>query len=357
MTNINDRITGSLLGGAAGDALGAPVEFLPIARIIQEYGENGILNYAPAYGKTGVITDDTQMTLFTLEGLLRIINRGSANDPDEFCRLMLHAYIRWLETQGISNYNDYTKDIYSGWLRDQNDLHARRGPGSTCLSALEKHLNSISKENRYIPVSFDNPINDSKGCGGVMRAAPVGFCPEISNPFEMGALSAAITHGHPSGYLASGFLSNMIRRILEEKNLTEAIEDSIRILKTYKNHEECLKAVEAALNAAKEQEPTPENIEKLGGGWVAEEALAISIFCSLKAKDFAHGIRIAVNHTGDSDSTGAITGNILGALWGKSAIPQEFLKHLELRDIIKEMANDLQTLNEDQKWWQKYPGC
>ena len=49
----------------------------------------------------------------------------------------------------------------------------------------------------------------------------------------------------------------------------------------------------------------------------------------------------AVNHGGDSDSTGAITGNILGAAIGYEAIPQFFLDDLELRDVILHMADDL----------------
>ncbi|MCE1245967.1 MAG: ADP-ribosylglycohydrolase family protein [Firmicutes bacterium] len=357
MITKQERIAGCLLGGAAGDALGAPVEFMPLDRIRQEYGETGIQHYGSAYGRIGAITDDTQMTIFTFEGMLRLFNRDSLNSADEFCRLMLHAYIRWLETQGESSYTPHTKDIYNGWLRDQNELHSRRGPGGTCLSALSAHLRSISETGSYIKTAYDSPINNSKGCGGVMRSAPVGFFENISNPFDMGCLSAAITHGHPSGYLAAGFLSNMIKLILEEKTLEESIEHSIRILETYQNNEECLRAVENALLAAKETEPTPENIEKLGGGWVAEEALAISLYCALKAHDFAHGIQLAVNHTGDSDSTGAITGNILGALWGKQAIPAEFLKNLELRELLEEMAQDMFSINGDEKWWKKYPGC
>lgn len=57
--------------------------------------------------------------------------------------------------------------------------------------------------------------------------------------------------------------------------------------------------------------------------------------------DFEKGIIAAVNHDGDSDSTGALTGNILGAVLGIDAIPQRFLDNLELKDIILEIAEDL----------------
>ena len=66
-----DRVRGCLLGGAVGDALGAPVEFMERSEIVARFGEQGIRDYAPAYGRLGAITDDTQMSLFTAEGMLR----------------------------------------------------------------------------------------------------------------------------------------------------------------------------------------------------------------------------------------------------------------------------------------------
>lgn len=76
--NRIDRIKGCLLGGAVGDALGAPVEFLEWAAIRNTFGAQGIVDYAPAYGRLGAITDNTQMMLFTAEGLLRAYVRGSS---------------------------------------------------------------------------------------------------------------------------------------------------------------------------------------------------------------------------------------------------------------------------------------
>ncbi len=69
----------------------------------------------------------------------------------------------------------------------------------------------------------------------------------------------------------------------------------------------------------------------MGEGWVAEEALAISIYCALVAKDFEQGIIHAVNHDGDSGSTGAIVGNLLGTMHGVSAIPAKWVKSLVQR--------------------------
>lgn len=83
-------------------------------------------------------------------------------------------------------------------------------------------------------------------------------------------------------------------------------------------------------------------IESLGDGWVAEEALAISLYCALVAgNDYRKGVLLAVNHGGDSDSTGSITGNIIGAIHGIDVIQDEWLSRLELKDVIKEVAVDL----------------
>ncbi|PUX67692.1 ADP-ribosylglycohydrolase family protein, partial [Cronobacter sakazakii] len=84
-----------------------------------------------------------------------------------------------------------------------------------------------------------------------------------------------------------------------------------------------------------------EAIKTLGEGWVAEEALAIALFCALRARSFEEGVLMAVNHDGDSDSTGAIVGNLLGAMYGITALPETWLARLELNAVIQEMADDL----------------
>jgi ADP-ribosylglycohydrolase len=72
---------------------------------------------------------------------------------------------------------------------------------------------------------------------------------------------------------------------------------------------------------------------------------------------FARGVLLAVNHSGDSDSAGAITGNLLGLALGVEAIPEHWLGELELRAEIEAMANDLYKQFEDtDAWRQRYPG-
>jgi len=160
--------------------------------------------------------------------------------------------------------------------------------------------------------------------------------------FDLACEIAAITHGHPTGYLAAGCFAQIIHHIISGDALLAAVEKTVGILKTRDRNEECLDAVTSALKAWREKPISFETIESLGQGWIAEESLAISLYCSLAANnDFEKGICLAVNHSGDSDSTGSITGNILGALLGAGAIPSKYTDNLELIDAVKEISDDL----------------
>lgn len=362
---VQGRFLGCLLGGAVGDALGAPVEFMKRTEILRRFGPNGITQYAPAYGGLGTITDDTQMTLFTAEGLIRGWVRGCFKGITTYSGVTAHAYLRWLQTQGErpSCDIDFGTDE-PGWLFQQRQLHGRRAPGNTCLSAL-RAMSSLGEQAR----------NDSKGCGGVMRVAPVGLFAwrlrQYESPhdaFRLGTELAALTHGHPTGALTGGVLAVLILALTDGASLPEALAASKAILRAETGHEETLRAIEMAETLAVSGLPHEEAIARLGQGWIAEEALAISIYCALVARNFKQGVILAVNHDGDSDSTGSIVGNLLGAMHGVEAIPAEWLEPLELRDVITELAEDLYAFKDwqigeyseneelNQRIWQKYPG-
>ena len=340
---------GCLLGGAIGDALGAPIEFLSSESIKIRVGKNGIENYVFGKDKKAEITDDTQMTMFTAEGLLRAQSRYNTKGICHPPSVVFYAYLRWLHTQRINTLNkNFNKKELDGWLIGVKELYALRAPGNTCITALKNGIMG----------AVDDPINNSKGCGGVMRIAPVGLIVKKGLVFDYACEIAALTHGHPSGYLSAGVLAMIIYNIIMGMPLVEAIEDSIDILKTKNNHEECLKVIQYAIELSKNSSSHQKNIEKIGGGWVGEEAIAIAIYCSLISQnDFKKGVIAAVNHSGDSDSTGAITGNILGAYLGISSIPHHWIQNLELAEELEILADDLLNVYQDTKeWWNKYPG-
>lgn len=344
---MRSRFSGCLLGGAVGDALGAPVEFLDLDEIVRAYGEQGIRDYAPAYGKLGAITDDTQMTLFTAEALLSAhVAAAQQNQEPDFFRAAATSYARWLMTQENSRLVSAGSAKVS-WLLQQKKLFSRRAPGTTCLSALHSSRGKATRA-----------TNDSKGCGGVMRMAPVGMYyahslsrerhPDrlVSSIFATGRDLAAITHGHPSGSLSAGAFAVVVSLLLVGKSLTDAIHVAKEELRNHPSHKETLAAIEKAEHLAKSRPRERSALRELGKGFVAEEALAMGLYCALGARDFEDGTILAVNHSGDSDSTGSITGNLLGAAAGAEAIPDRWLAQLELRSAIEALAGDLAAFPE-----------
>jgi ADP-ribosylglycohydrolase len=216
------------------------------------------------------------------------------------------------------------------------EMHVRRAPGITCLKALQSNRCGTPQE----------PINNSKGCGCVMRMAPAGLYFDPDAAFEKGVEFAAITHGHPVGYLSAGAFSYLISNIMDDFSLQKAVENTLQKLAQYREARACFEKVEQAYRYAKTEMDHREVISSLGLGWVCEEALSIGIYCALHFQNNIQTALIsAVNHDGDSDSTGSITGNILGAYLGVNELPQTWVDRLELKEVIIQVADEL---------WMKY---
>jgi ADP-ribosyl-[dinitrogen reductase] hydrolase len=380
------RIAGCLLGGAAGDALGAGIEFDGLGEIRRRHGFAGVSGYVEAYGRCGAITDDTQMTLFTAEGLLRAHVRGAIKGICHPPSVVHHALLRWLHTQGRASAvlaqlgSDAEGVRADGWLIEVPELHSRRAPGNTCLASLEKA--------RRLGVAA---TNHSKGCGDIMRSAPCGLLaasPAIA--FDLAGECSALTHGHPTGHGASAYFAELIHEISRSPRAPSSraadpsdpplpapttpvppadlrrLAETVLHRRRSKLNDEVIRAVESALAAADAaisgmERVSPERVEQLGGGWVSEEALAIGLYSALvgiAARDFRAGALLAVNHSGDSDSTGAIAGNLMGAALGLHAIPREWLDELELRDVIETVARDVWAVASEgaELEWERYPG-
>lgn len=324
-----------LLGGAIGDALGNPVEFLDIQSIRQRYGEQGLDQLVdPEF------TDDTQMTLFTTEALIRFSLQTDRRDLQLLTELH-QAYLRWLHTQDQDE--AIPASLRTGWLLKQPSLFQQKAPGKTCLSALRGGKMG----------SRAQAINLSKGCGGVMRVAPIGlyFWRDPEKAFRLGADSAAITHGHPSGFLSAGTLAAQIALLVEGQSLNAAVMNALDILRGYPKHEEVLFHLDRALEMqAGGLKATPENLARMGASWpgaVGEEALAMSVFCALSfPEDYRSSVLAAINHSGDSDSTGTITGQISALLNGPEALPSEWVLRLQMHEQIQQLASDLWVLTE-----------
>lgn len=329
-----DRCEGCLVGGAAGDALGYPVEFLTYESIRATFGQGGIRGYwLEETGGTALFSDDTQMTLFTAAGL---VAAGRDANWAQFAKHIYRSYLDWLHTQDRL----FRSNPGATWLLDEPQLYSRRAPGNTCLGALRSRRMGL----------MEKPLNNSCGCGGVMRVAPVGlYLADPDDALRVGASAAAITHGHPMGYIPAAALAYIINRLVwgEATSLVEVVGACAECLPAwfkdvqsaaYSMGEQLRRASELAAN----KEPDVSNIALLGEGWVGDEALAIAVYAALRYEgDFSQTIIAAVNHKGDSDSTGSIAGNIAGAQLGTVGIGHEWTDHLELHDVIRRMAEEL----------------
>jgi ADP-ribosylglycohydrolase len=363
------RVRGCLLGGAVGDALGAPVEFMSLSQIQALCGEGGVREYLGVddggVTRYGLVTDDTQMTLFTAEGLIRAGVRTDRGIGFSVA-VVHHAYDRWLDTQTRTG----PSDERDGWLQRQQWLYARRAPGDTCLSALSTARRGSSRMQQFGIAAQ----NDSKGCGAVMRSAPFGLVPGgpggMRSVFDWAAEAAGYTHGHVTGRLAAGTLAVIVSRLLAGDELPAAVDEALAELAGHPQHEETTAALRQAWAAALDRPATPQTVEALGAGWVAEEALAIGVYAALARpapEDILGALTLAVTHSGDSDSTGAICGNILGAMHGDTVLPPELAFEVEGRGTILELADDFvyeftsaRRLHGDHgphtRWTKRYPG-
>ena len=329
-----DRFIGCLVGGAVGDALGYPVEFSSYEGICARFGAAGIRAYElDPWAGQALFSDDTQMTLFTAVGLTRA---GAAASREDAARAVYHAYLDWLHTQDRS----CARRADACWLLDEPQLYSRRAPGNTCLSALRSGQMG----------TMDHALNDSCGCGGVMRVAPMGLFFANSTTAALAAAdAAAITHSHPMGYVPAAALAFIVNRCVwgPGSSLEEIVDACCAELPSWFDAErDYAQGMADQLQYARElaagDAPDAQNVPLLGAGWVGDEALAIAVYAALRhADDFGEAVIAAVNHSGDADSTGAIAGNIVGARLGAAGIASAWTDPLELREVIARVAHEL----------------
>ena len=351
-----DQVRGCILGGAVGDALGYPVEFMSRGEILKRYGPDGITRHELNAEGLAEISDDTQMTLFTATGMLfaatRSATKGIGGNPHSY--MWMH-YLDWYATQTGGCQGGFG----GSWLGWEPRMYVRRAPGNTCMSALE----DIKKNGK------DRTPNNSKGCGGVMRVAPVAVTNDFCNTPEalmvtLGAKIADITHNHPLGTLPAAAFVMILRRIATEggyrninyfSGLVQRVADDLENIhvdfdedsptygEMYPEYTQPFKELlDKAVRLAFADVPDHEAVSMLGQGWTADEALAIALYCAMKHIDsFEDAVVAAVNHDGDSDSTGSICGNIMGLLVGESGIPQYYLQNLEIKDLMDEICEDI----------------
>lgn len=268
--------------------------------------------------------------------------RGIGGQPEKYVD---GAYLDWYYTQTDKKKEMLTDDFHYTWLRDLPEQAHRRALGNTCLSACESLYRSEEVQ------------NNSKGCGGIMRVVPMALLMagywsrgesfyDVPQMDKAGAEVAAVTHKHPLAFLPSAMLTHLIYRVtrMEEVKIKTSIADIAletidSLCNIYKGEYEAGKRCLAnltrmAVKLASNDKSDAENIRLLGEGWTGEEAWAIALYCVVRHIDnIEDAIIAAVNHDGDSDSTGAVCGNIMGAIYGYEAMKRKQLFYPQGKEL------------------------
>ncbi|WAZ22366.1 ADP-ribosylglycohydrolase family protein [Streptomyces cinnabarinus] len=328
--DFRSRVRGTMLGAAVGDALGAPVDGMGLAEIREAYGAEGLTDFGLGYGRRGAVTHLTQLTLFSVDGLIRAQVRrdtGAWHPPTDLHR----AYLRWAATQRDWGPDERRKE--DGWLAREEWLYARRDPAKSLIVG-------FADEMMGTPDAPKNP--GEAGPEAAARSGPfgllVGWEPQLVA--QLAIECAAQTHGHPVGYLSAGAYAVIVHALACGDHLDGAVQRALALLAARPGHEPVSQALQYALGAVRQGMPAPGRVEELMGAATADGVLAAAVYCALVGEDVRHGLCLAVNHDGPSGATAALTGGLLGALHGETALPPAWLAELEGRPTILELADD-----------------
>ncbi|MCH5324604.1 MAG: ADP-ribosylglycohydrolase family protein [Eubacterium sp.] len=339
-----ERFAGCMLGLALGDSLGYDVKGKSFKQIRKEYGKKGIMKPVRSkQTKSALVSDETQLMLFTAHGILWTCAVGGSTAADYTNNVFL-ALQQWLYTQTGSTASPAYDNIleaegteYPCALLDLDEIYKKRGPTKTLIQT----LTAQAAMNYGSPGSH---VNDSKLFDCVPRTAPAGLFFSC-NPvlaFKTGCLFAAITHGNPTGYLAAGCFAAMLAYIVGGETIEKSALNCMKLLTEYDGYDECYTAINHALELIEDDDTSPLTaVGELGGGNTAESALAIGIYCAAAHYDFESAVQLAANQDGNSDACAAIAGALKGAYVGYHALPAKWISEVQLTATVKEYAVQL----------------
>lgn len=346
-----DRYLGCLIGGAIGDNMGFAGEGLDESEVKEYFGEHGIDKpfYNTEYGKC-LISDDTQMALFTMDGLewayIRMTSRGIGTFATSG---VWQSYARWYYTQTGNILDEYIMH------KHEHEPVALSSIGVKIVLEYEEFYSNrnVSEESLMAIGSgqmgtVEEPLNDFSDWSCVARVAPVGvFLHE--NPSEAFAVAmelAAITHGHPSAYLAAGVYACILANVMNQMELPIAVRESLRELKRYSYVDEVYDGLEYAMHLAECDYTWEYCLEQLGEGHDAQDVLAMGVYCALKAESYEEAVWMAANSMGMKSSIGFVAGSLAGTYAGIEAVPKDWQSNLELHQMMITWTDKLFKLKE-----------
>lgn len=375
--NVFDKIRGSLLAGAIGDSFGAPVEIFSLKKILEKTNGRGVTEWLPydpadyvkwspcAQAGVGVVTDDTCMTAATAAGLLAALGDAAGKDARHY----LHqAYLKWGQHQKDAT-GDYQsridpKIVWPAWFEA---FCFESGAGKSTLLALNAPEKGSPEKPVLIPSFADpNKLVVNNGCGSMMRVAPVGWFAAlgfIDDAYGFGCSSAALTHGDALAMTASGGLAFLIADLTRGTAWPEAVERMLKKLQDDPKAKDCVALAEKALAFGETcgAGMTFADVERLPLALGSAEATqrrslfrapavwaqslgvaaAVQSRTGRASEKFGWALPLAVTHSGDSDSVGAIVGNILGAAWGSEIVSAAMAGRLQNIRALEGLVEDI----------------
>ena len=322
-------ISSVIAAGVYGDAYGYIIEFCLWNQIEAMYGEQGLTELLNN-PTVPLASDDTQMTLFVIEGIIKAF-KSVDDDPsllqedvnELFHRNAKWALLDWYETQS-SNTKPH---IPHSMFKNSAAMFNRRAPGQTCIEALRDHEGFST---------IKNPRNDSKGSGAVMRsAAYVMLYPRYDRDvvWDITAQCAAITHGHIEGWGSAAALAYMLTYMMEGATLRYACQETIKKCAVEGVHSTALllhKALYFSESKNLSWSHHRQYIGRIGKGWTGDEALAIAVYAALRSKSVYDAIYIGANHSGDSDTTASVAGQLAASWFGMNAFEHRQFDRVDL---------------------------
>jgi ADP-ribosylglycohydrolase len=303
---IEERILGSILGLAIGDALGYPHEFRSVVEVRRRLGPDGITDFIsiadPVFGPSwmagskhpaGTYTDDTQMTRCVLEGLIE----SQTTDSEVLMPAIGRHFVQW-----------------------SNSLHNDRAPGATCLKGCRRLEGGT-------PWRAAN-VAKSKGCGSAMRVAPIGlYYDDLETVAQVARDSSLLTHGHPAAVEGAAAAALLVAMALRDEPPAAMHAYIAQACTSSADFNQVWQRVPQMLDRSPDEVLVDGN---LGEAWVAEEAVAGAMYCFWRHEtSYTDCVLEAVNSEGDSDSLGCIAGSIAGARLGVHAIPEGWRQSIE----------------------------
>ncbi len=341
-----DKARGMLVGLAVGDALGAPVEFLPGAAdvYIKEMGDK-IEHFHQNYrAPEGVWTDDTEMALCIADSLL--VNKGYDSYD------IMRRFKAWSE-EGYRTYDG----------KPASDV------GRQTLRAIEDFTN-------YPVVWEDAPKTDSAGNGAIMRLAPIIIAntfprkkyPTLKDGFEKGnlvlepeddegefvaqediaptidmaVLSCRETHNSIAAETTTALFATMLYCALHGLSKQNIAAYCSRWFKGEEYDKFWINNTDELVGRA--LKPSDRQFRNLGGYIV--DAFAISLWGLMHFDTFKDGMMAVIRLGGDTDTNAACYGQLAGAYYGYKKIPKEWRDEVYLADELVKIADDLLKMPE-----------